>query len=98
MSSIGSNTARGMPPKNRIGDTYSPPFRTPRCTHRPSQCPPAPTSPIGAPGATDWPITTEASTGSTVETSPSACAMLTTARSTTWPTNDTVPAATALTC
>ncbi|MHC2185001.1 hypothetical protein ACVLV4_000631 [Rathayibacter agropyri] len=98
MPSIGSNTARGMPPKKRSGDTYSPRSRTPRCTHRPSQCPPVPTTPIGAPGATDWPVTTEASTGSTVDTSPSACVMLTTARSTTRPANDTLPAATATTC
>lgn len=76
---------------------YCPSARTPRCRHRPSQCPPAPTVPMTSPATTTAPSATAASTGSTLDTRPSACAMLTTPRSTTRPTNDTVPPVTATT-
>lgn len=50
-----------------------------------------------SPARTSWPSATDGSTGSTLDTSPPACAMLTTLRSTTRPANDTRPSATART-
>ncbi|MBM7472833.1 hypothetical protein JOE66_002467 [Subtercola frigoramans] len=53
--------------------------------------------PIGVPTVTAWPSTTDAVTGSTVEMNPPSWVIDTTGRSTTTPTNDTRPSATAVT-
>ena len=51
---VGSSTARGITPRNRIGDTYCPSIRTPTCTHITEQWP-ASTVPSGCPRETASP-------------------------------------------
>ncbi len=60
---VGSRIARGIPPRNRSGDTYWPSTRTPRCTQVDAQCPGS-TVPITSPRVTESPSTSDVSTGS----------------------------------
>ena len=90
---VGIKTLRGTPPRNSSGETYSPPMRAPRCRHSTTRQCPGSSVPMTSPRRTRSPATRVVVTGSNDDSTPPACSIESTGRSTTNPAKWITPSA-----